>query len=240
MNLSDFEALSFDCYGTLIDWEAGILTALRPWLSENGPKLPDDTLLEAFGKAEAEVEHQYPKAPYPVILAHVHERLGKYFGIPSEMADRDKFGASVKDWPAFPDSADALKYLKEHFRLFILSNIDKTSFAQSEKKLGVKFDGVFTAEDIGSYKPDLRNFHYLLHELENRHGIAPDGLLHVAQSLYHDHVPAKKLGLSTAWIDRRAGKKGAGATKLPDPRPAYDFCFETLAELAEAHMAEQG
>ena len=213
MKLSNFDALSFDCYGTLIDWEAGILSGLRPWFEKNGKDLLDDEVLEAFGTCEPKVEHEFPNAPYPVILSHVHEMLGEQFGIPSTLEERDAFGASVKDWPAFPDSAEALKYLKENFKLFILSNIDKASFAESEKKLGVKFDGVFTAGDeIGSYKPDERNFHFMLHALENDYGIAPDRLLHVAQSLFHDHVPAKNLGLASAWIDRRAGKPGGGAT----------------------------
>ncbi len=238
MKLSDFDALSFDCYGTLIDWEAGLLAALKPWFGENGVDMLDDEILAAFGQEEHLIEDLYPDAPYPVILAKCHKALGRRFGIPSSEPEREKFGASVKDWPAFPDSAEALQYLKEHFRLFILSNIDRASFAQSNKKLGVDFDGVYTAEDIGSYKPDLRNFHYLLQELEAHHGISPGKVLHVAQSLYHDHVPAKNLGLASAWIDRRAGKPGGGATVIPDPLPAFDFRFETLGDLAEAHRQE--
>jgi len=240
MKLSDFDALSFDCYGTLIDWEAGILAALRPWLEKNNKNPSDNEILEAYGACEAEVEGEYPGAPYPVILAHVHGMLGGHFGIPSALAERDAFGASVRDWPAFPDSAEALKYLKENFRLFILSNIDKASYQQSEKKLGIKFDGVFTAEDIGSYKPDEKNFHFMLTALENDYGIAPDQVLHVAQSLFHDHVPAQGIGLKTCWIDRRAGKPGSGATPVPDGVADYDFRFESLADFAKAHMREMG
>jgi len=240
MKISDFDALSFDCYGTLIDWEAGILAALRPWLKENRINPSDADILEAYGACELEAEAEYPRAPYPVILSHVHGMLGAHFKIPSDLSERDAFGASVRDWPAFPDSAEALKYLKENFKLYILSNIDKASFAQSEKKLGVKFDDVFTAEEIGSYKPDEKNFHFMLTALENDHGIAPDQVLHVAQSLYHDHVPAQSIGLKTCWIDRRAGKDGPGATPEPDGVADYDFRFESLADFAKAHMREMG
>jgi len=239
MKLSQFKALSFDCYGTLIDWEAGILNALKPWLEKNRLSLSPDDILEHFGSVEPEVEHQFPKAPYPVILANCHKALGLRFGIPSSQAEQTAFGASVRDWPAFPDSAEALSYLKQHYKLFILSNIDRASFAHSNKKLGVEFDGVYTAEDIGSYKPDERNFHYLLERLEGDHGIKKGALLHVAQSLFHDHVPAKNLGLASAWIDRRAGKPGGGATRVPDPMPKYDFRFETLQALAAAHRDEK-
>lgn len=239
MKLSDFTTLTFDCYGTLIDWEAGILAALRPWLVGAGVKASDDELLENYGACEHEVETRMPGAPYPVILAHTHEALGGRFGAASELADRDAFGASVRDWPAFPDSAEALKYLKEYFNLVILSNIDKASFAQSEKRLGVKFDAVYTAEDIGSYKPDPKNFHYMLTHLEAGLGVAPADVLHVAQSLFHDHVPAQAIGLKTCWIDRRAGKQGAGATPIPDGDIEYDLRFTSMGELAHAHMKEQ-
>ena len=143
----------------------------------------------------------------------------------------DEFGASVRTWPAFPDSGDALAYLKRHYRLAILSNVDRASFTQSNAKLGVTFDHIFTAEDIGSYKPDLRNFEYALARLREA-GVEKRAVLHVAQSLFHDHVPAKLLGLASVWIDRRAGRPGAGAT--PPAAATPDWRFESLAEFAAA------
>jgi 2-haloalkanoic acid dehalogenase type II len=145
----------------------------------------------------------------------------------------------VGEWPAFPDSAEALAYLKGHFKLIILSNVDRASFAGSNRRLAVEFDEIFTAEDIGSYKPNLRNFEYLLEHLA-ANGVGKDDLLHVAQSLFHDHVPANRMGIASAWIDRRHDKPGAGATVLPDPMPHFDFRFTSLGELAAAHRAEQG
>ena len=130
-----------------------------------------------------------------------------------------------------------MAYLKQHFRLIILSNVDRQSFAGSNRRLGVDFDHIFTAEEIGSYKPDRRNFDYLLERLAE-HGIAKSELLHVAQSLFHDHVPANQLGIASAWIDRRHDRDGAGATPLPEPMPRFDFRFTSLGELAAAHRAE--
>lgn len=236
MRLSDFQALSFDCYGTLIDWETGICAALQPLCRSSGASCEE--LLEAFGPIEAAVEEEDPSRPYSSVLEEVHARLCGRFGIPSTPGDDRAFGASVGDWPAFPDSAEALAYLQRHFRLIILSNVDHRSFEKSQKLLGVEFDHVYTAQDIGSYKPDPRNFEYLLDHVQAA-GILKEDLLHVAQSLFHDHVPANRIGLASAWIDRRGAKPGSGATVLPEPMPRFDFHFASLAELADAHRAEQ-
>lgn len=237
MRLSDFKALSFDCYGTLIDWETGLTGALRP-LAERAGKSPEE-LLEAYGPIEHDLEEIHPGMRYSQLLEKVHERLCDDFGVDREEGGAAALGASVGDWPAFPDSAEALAYLKGHFKLIILSNVDRASFAGSNRRLAVEFDHIFTAEDIGSYKPDLRNFEYLLEHLAED-GIGKGELLHVAQSLFHDHLPANRMGIASAWIDRRHDKPGSGATKLPDPMPHYDFRFTSLGELAAAHRAEQG
>lgn len=234
--LSQFKALSFDCYGTLIDWETGLLNALAP-LRERGGISPD-ALLEAFGHAEHELEEAHPGLLYSELLTLVHEQLSRNFGITEDEEEARAFGASVGDWPAFPDVPAALDYLKPHFRLIILSNVDRSSFAGSNARLGVEFDHVFTAQQIGSYKPSLRNFEFLLERLADE-GIAKTELLHVAQSLFHDHAPANRLGIASAWIDRRHDKSGSGATKVPDPMPRFDFRFTSLGELAEAHQAER-
>ena len=237
MRLSDFKALSFDCYGTLIDWETGITSALRP-LAERSGKSPEQ-LLEAYGPIEHDLEETHPGMRYSELLGKIHERLCDDFGVDRDEREAAAFGESVGDWPAFPDSAEALTYLKGQFQLVILSNVDRRSFVGSNHRLGVEFDFIFTAEDIGSYKPSLRNFEYMLERLGEA-GIGKDGLLHVAQSLFHDHIPANRLQIASAWIDRRHGKQGSGATVMPDPIPHYDFRFTSLGELAEAHRAEQG
>jgi 2-haloacid dehalogenase len=165
--------------------------------------------------------------------------VAQRFGVAADPAAAEAFGDSVRDWPAFPDSAEALAYLKRHYRLVILSNIDRASFAHSARKLGVEFNAVYTAEDIGSYKPDPRNFEYTLARLAEQ-GIAREQILHTAESLYHDHIPAKRFGLATCWIHRRAGQAGHGATRPPEVEVRPDFRFATLAEMAAAHRAEVG
>jgi len=237
MQLSQFKALSFDCYGTLIDWEAGLGQALRPLANRSGTS--PEQLIEAYGPIEHDLEEIHPETRYSELLERVHERLCDDLGVERNEAEAVALGASVPDWPAFPDSAEALDYLKGHFQLVILSNVDRQSFAGSNRRLGVEFDHIYTAEDIGSYKPSLRNFDYMLSHLEEA-GIGKGDLLHVAQSLFHDHVPANKLGIASAWIDRRHDKPGSGATVVPDPLPHYDFRFTSLAALADAHRAEQG
>lgn len=236
MLLTDFKALSFDCYGTLIDWEAGLSTALRPLAERSGKSAGQ--LLDAYGPVEHQVEEAEPGLRYSELLEKVHEGLCDRLGVEPNAAEAAALGASVGDWPAFPDSAEALNYLKRHFKLVILSNVDRASFAGSNRRLSVEFDYIFTAEDIGSYKPALRNFEYMLDRLA-QDGIAKGDLLHVAQSLFHDHVPANRLGIASAWIDRRHDKPGPGATVLPEPMPHFDFRFTSLAELADAHRAER-
>jgi 2-haloacid dehalogenase len=237
MRLSDFKALSFDCYGTLIDWETGIADALRSLRDKSGVSVEE--LLDAYGPVEHQIEEEQPGLVYSQLLEQVHARLSERLGVEPDPIEAAKFAASVGDWPAFPDSIEALRYLKQHFKLIILSNVDRLSFAGSNARLGVEFDHIFTAQDIGSYKPDIRNFQYLLASLY-ADGIGKGDLLHVAQSLFHDHAPANRMGIASAWIDRRAGKTGSGATVLPDPMPHFDFRFTSLGELAAAHRAEQG
>lgn len=240
MKLAQFKALTFDCYGTLIDWETGIWNALQPLLSTGGLTLAREDALNHFGRFETEQELETPSLRYSTLLATVHARLAKAWGVRVHSDLHERFGASVPDWPAFPDSAEALAYLKRHFKLVILSNVDRTSFAASNRKLGVAFDAIYTAEDVGSYKPDARNFAFLLAHLDAELGIGKADILHTAQSLHHDHVPAEKAGLARAWIDRRFGQAGGGATLLPKNPPKVDFHFKSLAELAEAHRQEAG
>ena len=240
MKLTDFKVLTFDCYGTLIDWETGIWNALQPLLSAGGLAPEREGALEHFGNCETEQEAATPSLRYSTLLATVHARMAKDLGVAIHADLNERFGGSVPDWPAFPDSAEALAYLKRYFRLVILSNVDRHSFAASNRKLGVSFDAIYTAEDIGSYKPDARNFAYLLDHLAAEFGVGRGDILHTAQSLFHDHVPAERAGLARAWIDRRHGKAGAGATLLPATLPRVDFQFKSLAEMAQAHREAAG
>ncbi len=237
MDLRAFKALTFDCYGTLIDWESGILAELRPWVAANGRKLPDDQILEAFGDAESACEAATPSKVYPEILADTFRALAKRWAIAATDAQAAEFGRSVPRWPAFPDSAAALQYLKQHYKLIILSNVDRASFAESNKKLQVTFDKIVTAQDVGSYKPDLRNFRQLLSEVE-KFGVRKEQILHTAQSLFHDVAPAKSMGLKTCWINRRKGRPGGGATKAPSGDATPDIEFPSMAAFVEAHRKQ--
>lgn len=238
MRLHDFHVLSFDCYGTLIDWESGIFAALAPLITHL-PSLSRDAALEAFGRQESAVERANPGLRYSLVLADVYRRLAAEWDVSASAEDAEHFGASVHAWPAFEDTPAALQYLKRHYKLVILSNIDHVSFAGSEPRLGVAFDAVFTAEDIGSYKPDAANFRYMLARLAEK-GIEKRTILHTAQSLYHDHVPAKQLGFTSCWIDRRGNREGFGATPAPAVGVQPDFHFPSLQAMAEAHRAEVG
>jgi 2-haloalkanoic acid dehalogenase type II len=242
MRLSDFRVLTFDCYGTLIDWEAGIYAALQPLLQKAkqtvGQTLSRDAALETFARHESAQEDATPAMVYSELLATVHRRLAREWNVAMEDGDHARFGASVPDWPAFPDSAVALAYLKQHYQLVILSNVDRESFKGSNRRLGVVFDAIYTAQDVGSYKPSSKNFEYLLTHLAQR-GVAKADILHTAQSLFHDHAPAKRFGLASAWIDRRHDQQGWGATMAPPEGAAYDFRFPSMAAMVEAHRAEQ-
>jgi len=235
-SLVDYEALTFDVYGTLIDWETGIWSAFQPLLASNGAGHARIEVLSLFGELEAEQESATPDLIYPEVLSLVHHSVAESLGLVTDAELDRAFGSSVPDWPAFPDSSQALASLAERFRLVVLSNVNRSGFAASNRRLEAVFDAVYTAEDIGSYKPDPANFDYLLDHLESDFGILPEGILHVAQSLFHDHAPAKAAGLSTVWIDRQRLSQGGewGATRRLDERPDPDHVFFTMADLAAA------
>ena len=237
MKLTDFDALSFDCYGTLIDWEAGLSVVLGSWARARGLQLDDEALLVAYSTHEARAEADYPSESYPAILARSLRELGRQFETQVTDDDAARIAGSVRDWPAFPDSPPALAALNTRYQLIILSNVDRDSFAASNQRLGVTFTSVLTAQDIGSYKPSPRNFAALLAEAA-RLGIRDGRLLHVAQSLFHDHVPAKQAGLRTVWINRRHDRLGWGATPAPPAHIVPDWEFPSLQALADAVSAD--
>jgi 2-haloacid dehalogenase len=209
LDFDRFEALTFDCYGTLIDWETGILRAMRELAGDSATDLPDDdTILELFGRLEAEAETGAFR-PYREVLQDVAAGFGLELGLTMDGERASAFARSVPDWPPFTDSAPALEALAGRFRLAIVSNVDDDLFAGSAERLGVPFDEVVTAQQVRSYKPATPHFDEVLKRL----GTPRERVLHVAQSLYHDVAPAKTLGFACVWVNRRAGRRGSGATR---------------------------
>jgi len=228
-----FDALTFDCYGTLIDWEAGILAALRSALPA-GEGSTDDALLEEYANAETTLEAGGYRR-YREILGQGLTAVARAHGAEPTQDDVARLGGSVVDWPAFPDSHDALARLETRFRLGVLTNCDDDLFAASNTRLGVDFDWIVTAQQVGSYKPDERNFQTLIARLA-ADGVAQPRILHVAQSLFHDHAPAQRLGFRSVWIDRRHDRSGAGATPPADARP--DATYPSMAAFATAAVPD--
>ena len=225
-----FEALTFDCYGTLIDWESGLLAAFRRLLGAHGVEAGDEELLARYAGHEAAAEAG-PYRRYREVVATSLRGVAADLGIAPSEAEVAAFAASVGDWPPFADTPAALRELAQRFRLGVITNCDDDLFAASNARLGVTFDWVVTAEQVKSYKPDER----LFHEAFERLGLPRDRILHVAQSVYHDHVPAQRLGLASVWIDRRQGREGTGATPVAEARP--DATFPDLASFARAASA---
>jgi 2-haloacid dehalogenase len=225
LDVERFEVLTFDCYGTLIDWETGLATALRAVLP--GLDAGDDALLERYAVYEARAELP-PYRPYRQVLAESVRALADERGLPVGDGDVATFSESVRDWPAFSDSAEALDRLRRRFRLGVITNCDEDLFAASRERLGVDFDWVVTAERARSYKPDSRPFELAFEVID----LPRERILHVAQSLFHDHVPAKRLGLTTVWIDRRHDRPGAGAT--PEATASPDLTFPSMRAFADA------
>jgi len=207
LNFDQFEVLTFDCYGTLIDWESGIWEALGGILAGHQVSVTPEKALELYGELEAEAERGAYR-DYKTVLRTVLEGFGARLRFAPAASELQRFAASVKDWPAFPDSPRALQALKTKYKLAIISNIDDDLFAFSAQRLQVQFDWVITAHQAKSYKPSLNNFRLAF----DRIGVPPAKILHVAQSLFHDIAPAKTLGLATVWVNRRHDKAGSGAT----------------------------
>lgn len=232
MKILEKKVLSFDCYGTLIDWETGLIKALRN-LDLNGlASNTDDELLALFANVEHVVEEDNAHLKYQEILYQVAKRISHDLGISSSEEQLTSFAKSVLDWEPFEDTVKALAKLSQKFKLVILSNIDNESIAVSAQKLGNPFFKILTAEDIGAYKPSHKVFEHLFSTMELE-GIGKNEILHVAQSLYHDHLPAFQLGLDSVWINRRHNKEGQGASKEVDKKYVPELQFKSLEEFVE-------
>lgn len=227
INYNSFKILTFDCYGTLIDWETGMLNVLRPVLAERGVAVDDDQILETYAQIESAVKDG-PYKPYRAVLSEVMVNMGRQFGFSPRPHEFTALADSLPNWPPFDDTVAGLKKLKSKFQLGIISNIDDDLFAGSNKQLQVEFDHIITAGQVGAYKPSLKMFETALDKI----GLPKQKILHVAQSLYHDHVPAQQLGLTTVWINRRHNRPGTGATPHAEATP--DAEFPDLASLVKA------
>ena len=226
IDFAAFDVITFDCYGTLIDWESGIQAAMAPILAAHGISRGADETLALFGELESAVEAgEYVE--YRVVLRRVLEGFGRCWGFSPSSAEIDAFIASVGEWPAFPDTPGALRALGTRYRLVVISNVDDDLFVGAARRLAARFDDVVTAQQVRAYKPSPRNF---LRAVE-RCGVPPARMLHVAQSLYHDIGPARRLGLATVWVNRRHGQPGVGAT--PAANAEFDLEVRDLRELVE-------
>jgi 2-haloacid dehalogenase len=213
LDLTQFKVISFDCYGTMIDWESGIFSALRPILAAHGKNLPDSELLETYAELELAAEAEYK--PYREVLQSVVRGFGERQGFRASDDEARSLPGSVRNWQPFADTASALGLLKKSHKLAVISNIDDDLFATPAPKLGVSFDHVITAQQAGCYKPCVKIFRMA----QERIGVKPEQWLHAGQSIYHDVIPAKALGITTVWVNRASPRSGAGATKAASGKP---------------------
>jgi 2-haloacid dehalogenase len=228
LNFDQFEALTFDCYGTLIDWESGLLGALRKAFAAHDRAFDDKEILEAYSVLEPLIQAERYMT-YREVLAEVMRRLGTRYGVKWNDSEAESLADSIRDWQPYPDTVDALTRLKSKYKLAIISNIDDDLFAHSARHLRVPFDHVITAQQVGSYKPSHWNFESALARI----GLPREKVLHVAESLYHDILPARELGLHSVWVNRRAARGGLGASKTATAAPDLEVIdLKSLAELA--------
>lgn len=233
VDFDKFKAVTFDCYGTLIDWETGITQVVRPWIDAINPAIPTDLVITSFALHQAKHQQTRPTVLYPEVLARTWKDIERTFGWNENPAHAAAFSASVPDWPPFADTVESLKYLARFYKLVILSNVDNASLEGTvRRQLEVPFETTVTAEDVASYKPGLPHFTRAFEQLAAK-GIAKDEILHVAQSKHHDIKPGRDLGLTTVWVNRRHDRPGSGATLATDAEP--HLTVNSLAELVARH-----
>ena len=233
MALRDFKIFTFDVMGTLIDFEAGVVSYVRSVAERNGVRVDEEAILQSFGNAEAAEHERTPGAPFINMLAPIYRSIAAEFGLPASEADAEGLRLSIPQWPAFPDSVESLKRLRQRFRLVAVTNSDNWALLHFARTLGEPFDDAVTAEDVGACKPDPQVFAYVRGRQSHLNYRLED-YLHVAQSQYHDIGVAKRLGYKVCWIERRRGKPGFGGSPAPTEVTTPDYHFGSLAELAEA------
>lgn len=231
MNTLDFDRykiITFDCYGTLIDWESGMLGVLKPLLANHGIDIKDEEILQKFAEFESKLQQGEHRKYYDILKAVVR-KFGEEFDFEPSLAEQNSLPDSIKNWQPFSDTVEALRLLKNKFELGIISNIDDDLFADSAKLLEVEFDYIITAQQVKSYKPSLNNFKYAIAQIE----FPAEQIIHAACSVYHDLVPANSLELTTVWINRRANKPGSGAALPATARADLEVVdLQTLASLS--------
>jgi 2-haloacid dehalogenase len=237
IDFGQFKAVTFDCYGTLIDWDTGISELVRPWLHEMNSQVPADLVVSTFALMQARHQQTRPTLLYPEVLRRSWRDIEEQFGWDENSAHANAFAQSVADWPPFVDTLESLRYLARHYKLGILSNVDNASLAGTLQSLDVPFLFTVTAEDVGCYKPGLPHFEKAFSRLA-QHGVSKSEILHVAQSKHHDIAPGRSLGLTTVWVNRRHGKKGTGATLAAEADPT--LTVNSLAELVALHKSSEG
>jgi 2-haloacid dehalogenase len=228
LDLTRFKVLTFDCYGTMIDWETGIFSALRPILTAHNKSVPDIALLELYSELELKAEQGEYRC-YRDVLQSVVSGFGERLGFLPTDAEVRSLPESLTKWQPFPDTVEALRKLKKRYQLAVMSNVDDDLFAATSPKLGVAFDHVITAQQTGCYKPCMRIFKLA----EERIGVSHERWLHVGQSIYHDVIPAQFLGIATVWVNRPSPRPGAGAARAATAKPDLEVPdLKTLARLA--------
>jgi 2-haloacid dehalogenase len=225
MSFDSIRLITFDCYGTLIDWETGILAAMRPLFSRNGLQIADHELLQQYGEVEAELEAG-PYLPYREVLSLALQGVGSRLGVKISADDGRQFAESLPRWEPFPDTVVSLQSLEKSFRLGIISNVDDDLFSATWKKLPVRFDVVVTAQQVESYKPSFKNFQEAL----RRSGLRREEILHAGQSVYHDVIPANSLGIQSVWVNRPSIRPGSGAARPAIAQPSVEV--HSLGEMA--------
>ncbi|HXR17082.1 MAG TPA: haloacid dehalogenase type II [Terriglobales bacterium] len=231
LDFTRFKILTFDCYGTLIDWESGIFAALRPILTAHNQKMTDSALLELYSELEASAEAG-DFLRYRDVLQSVVRGFGKRLGFSPTEAEVRSLPESLKNWQPFPDTVEALRKLKSRYQLAVMSNIDDDLFASTAPKLGVAFDHLITAQQAGCYKPCMKIFKLA----EERMGVSREHWLHIGQSIYHDVIPAQSLGIATVWVNRPSPRSGSGAAKAASGKPDLEVPnLKTLANLTSSN-----
>ncbi len=235
-----FRAITFDCYGTLIDWDAGAGAVLGRWAARAGIAADLDRLMGEFADAQCRHEAMRPFKPYRAVLFDAFMDVARAHGAATAEEDARAFAGSVGDWPEFPDTVAALRRLKAHHLLGVMSNVDDASFERTHRRLGGLIDVIVTADMVESYKPAPPHFERMIERLAAR-GIARHEILHMAQSKFHDIDPAGRIGLATVWVDRRAGRTGRGITMPSDAEPDYRVTgLEQAAALVQALRKTEG
>lgn len=235
LDFEKYKVVTFDCYGTLIDWETGITNLVRPWLAEMNSPVPMDLVITSFALHQAKHQQTRPTLLYPEVLARVWRDIEGTFGWAENSEHARTFAASVPGWPTFTDTVESLSYLSRFYKLVILSNVDNASLEGTLRLLKVPFEMTVTAEDVQSYKPGLPHFERAFQGLGAK-GFSRDDILHVAQSKHHDVKPGRELGLTTVWVNRRHDRSGSGATLATEAEP--HLTVTSLAELVALHKGQ--